>query len=132
MLTLIAGVTLALTLATPQPQAPAAKVDPRENLDTAIAEAVRLLEAKEHAAFLKTFIEPSMLASRRDTFEEFAASFAGERADRLLAMLKHARTMKPAMNAEGTIATYQPDPNAGVGTRSLRWEKTGKYWYIAN
>ena len=132
MSTLIIGVTLALTLAMSQPQTPASQTDPRENLDTAIAEAVRLLEAKDHAAFLKSFIEPSMLASRRDTFEEFSASFAGERADRLLAMLKHTRTLKPTMNAEGTIATYQPDPNAGVGTRSLRWQKTGRYWYIAN
>lgn len=132
MLTLIPGFVLALSLATPQPQTPTAKADPRENLDTAIAESIRLLEAKEHATFLKTFIEPEMLASRRDTFEEFVASFAGERADRLLAMLKHTRTLKPVTSAEGTIATYQPDPNAGVGTRSLRWEKTGKYWYIAN
>jgi hypothetical protein len=132
MLTAIIGVALALTLGTPQPQTQAAKADPRENLDSAIAEAIRLLEAREHATFLRTFIEPEMLASRRDSFEAFAASFAGERADRLLAMLKHVRTLKPAMSAAGTIATYQPDPNAGVGARSLRWEKTGRYWYIAN
>lgn len=131
MLTFVSGVLLALTLVTPQPQA-AAKADPRENLDSAIGEAIRLLEAKDYAAFLKTFIEPTMLASRRDSFEAFAASFAGERADRLLATLKHLRTLKPAMNTDATIATYQPDPNAGVGTRPVRWEKTGKYWYIAN
>jgi hypothetical protein len=131
MLTLI-GMTLSVTLLIPQSGAAPAQSDPRERLETAIEEGIRLLEKKEYLKFLTTLADPAALAKRRDTPEEFAAEFAEDGAERLLAMLKRIRTAKPAMSADGNTATYQLDPAPERGPRTLRWEKIGKYWYIAN
>ena len=131
MTTLIIGLALTAILGAQQPTAtPAA--DPRERLETAIEEGIRLLDKKEYATFLSMFVAPDMLARRRDTLEEFAAEFAGGKADRLLAVLKQIRTAKPTMNPESTQAIYELTPAPERGPSSLRWNKIGKFWYIAN
>lgn len=114
-------------------QAPApAKADPRENLDTAITEAIRLLEKKDYAAFLTTFSEPGRMAKRRDSIQEFAAEFGRERAALVLDMLKHIQKAKPTMSENGTVATFAIDPKLTGGRDNVRWRKTERYWYIDN
>jgi len=43
-----------------------AKAKPREKLPTAIGEAIRLLEAKEHENFIKDFLSPDDLKQLAD------------------------------------------------------------------
>ena len=129
MLTLIAGLVLSSTLNFQQSPA-AAKPDPRERLDTAIAEGIKLLEAKEHAKFLTMFVAPDVLASR-GPIEQFAADFASRRASAALEALKQIQKLKPAMSADGLTATYGPlTPGPVGGPTSMTWGKIGKYWYI--
>ena len=132
MTTLMLGLALTAILGSQQPSFTPAAPDPRERLETAIEEAIRLLDKKDYTTFLSMFVPPEALARRRDTLEEFAAAFAGEKADRLLAALKQIRTATPAMSPEGTQATYQISPRPERGPDSLRWNKIGKFWYIAN
>ena len=112
---------------------PAAKADPREQLPTAIAEAIRLLEAKQHVEFVKMFVPPERLKERAGTPEslaKFAEAFA-QRGARMLAALKEIQKMKPQMDQGDTIATYTLSPQEGAPP-SLRFQKIGKFWYIAN
>ena len=124
-------VCLLALLALPQ-TAPATKVDPREHLPTAISEGIRLLEAKEYLAFLKVFVPPEELAQRerREDIAAFAEKF-GQKAPLLLVALKEAQQGKPVMQKEGTVASFELTAREG-GPKTLRFEKIGKYWYIAN
>jgi hypothetical protein len=125
--TLLSSAIVAVALQAP----PATKPDPRANLDTTIALGIQLLEQKEYVKFLSTFPRPERLAQRRDTMEEFAADFAKD-ADRLLTALRQIQKMKPAMSADGTIATYTFEPPPTNGPRTLRWAKANGVWYIDN
>ena len=120
--------TLFVGVQTPAP----AKADPRENLDTAIAEAIRLLEKKDYAGFLTTFSEPGRLAKRRDSLQEFAAEFGRERAGMVLGVLKQIQKTKPSVSENGTVATFKVDPAPAGGRDNIRWRKTDRYWYIDN
>ena len=128
MLTLIAGFVLSSTLAAQQsPATP--KPDPREQLDTAIAEGIRLLEAKDYAQFLSMFVPADVLASR-GPIEQFAADFAGRRGPLALAALKQIQHVKPTMSADGLTATYDLVAGPDGGPTSMMWGKIGKFWYI--
>lgn len=128
MLTLIAGLVLSSSLALQQPPA-ATKPDPRERLDTAIAEGIRLLEAKEYAKFLTLFVPPEVLASR-GPIEQFAAEFATRRGPLALDAFKQIQNVKPTMSADGMTAVYDVTPRPDGGPTSMTWGKIGKYWYI--
>ena len=128
MLTLIAGLVLSSSLALQQPPA-ATKPDPRERLDTAIAEGIRLLEAKEYAKFLTLFVPPEVLASR-GPIEQFAAEFATRRGPHALDAFKQIQNVKPTMSADGMTAVYDVTPGPDGGPTSMTWGKIGKYWYI--
>ena len=131
MLTLMVAMVFAVTTGPQQSNATAAQTDPREHLDMAIEASIGLLEKKEYAKFLSTFSPPEALAQRRDTLEQFAARFASD-GDRVLALLKRIQKVKPTMSADGLTATYVLEPAPERGPSSLRWEKIGKYWYLAN
>jgi hypothetical protein len=119
---------LALLVAVPQ-RGPA-RPDPREQLTTAIAEGIRLLEAKEYKAFVMTFVPAEELKKRGD-IDAFVEKFAGPRASQLLAALKEIQTATPVMDESGTKATFALQA-AGGRPNSLRFERIGGYWYIAN
>lgn len=129
MLTLILAAAFSATLGLQQSATPA-RPDPREKLDTAIAEGIRLLETKDYVKFLSTFVPPEVLAARGKSIEEFAAEFSQGRAVEALAALKYIQSSKPAMSADGTSAFYEISPPPERGPRSMTWSKIGKYWYI--
>jgi hypothetical protein len=112
------------------PQRGAAKPDPREELQTAIAEGIRLLEAREYKTFVTTFVPAEELKKRGD-IDAFVEKFSGPRAAQLLAALKEIQTAKPVMDDSGTRATFGLQAAEGR-PNSLRFEKIGRYWYIAN
>ena len=126
-------ICLAIVLTVAQ-SAPAAKPDPREQLPTAIAEGIRLLEAKQYLAFISAFVTPAEVKSRSDRgdLEAFAQKFGeSPRAAALLAALKEIQQVKPIMDKGDTVATFPLSPMDGR-PNTLRFEKIGKYWHLAN
>jgi hypothetical protein len=117
-----------------EPQA-AAKPDPREDAETAVAFAIRLLEAGDHKMFLSQFMTPDELKARAGTpesLETFAQAFgAAGRADRLLAALKNARTKTPVYDQAKTTATFQLDPLPNT-PNTMVLVKVGPNWYLSN
>jgi hypothetical protein len=105
------------------------KTNPREKLDTAIKEAIRLLEAKEYAAFLEQFMVPDELKeiTRKKPLDEFAKEFAERKAGDMLKVLKSLDGLKPTLDESGTTATFDPP-----GAMKLKWVLIDKSWYIRN
>lgn len=109
------------------------KPDPREKPETAVAEAIRLLEKKEHVDFLKKFVAPDDLKglTKRITFDQFAKEFAGEKADKLLKALKQVEDGKPELDKEMKEAVFKLKEDVGEKD-SITFKKVDKYWYIKN
>ncbi len=109
------------------------KTDPRESLDTAIPEAIRLLEAREYAAFLKSFLPPHELKkfTEKNSLEELAKGFGEKKASRLLRVLKAIKDLKPTFDAEGKEATYEMKERID-GKKSIFFARIDKYLYIQN
>jgi hypothetical protein len=107
--------------------------DPRREPASAIKEAIRLLEARDYAAFVKTCMRPSELEEmlvKHKTVEEVAKEFAqSDRAARMLDVLKAASTMTPVMNADGTRANYTFEKPVG-GAKRLSLAKVDGLWYL--
>jgi hypothetical protein len=115
------------------PSQTAAKPSPRENAETAVVEAIRLLEAKDIKTFLTQFMPPDDMkaqAGTPDAFDAFAQRFE-TRSDRLLGALKDARTQKPTYDEAKTTATFPLKEPVGSRT-TLTLVKIDKYWYISN
>jgi hypothetical protein len=107
--------------------------DPRREPGTAIKEAIRLLEARDYAVVVKTFIRPSELEemlTKHGTIEEVAKEFVkDDRPAKMLDVLKAASTMTPTMNADGTRANYTFEKPVG-GAKRLSMAKIGDYWFL--
>ncbi|MEW5983254.1 MAG: hypothetical protein AB1806_12915 [Acidobacteriota bacterium] len=106
--------------------------DPREQVETAIGEAVRLLESKDYRAFLLQFAPPDQVKARggaQAALEAWVELFSAQ-ADHVLAAFTHARTRTPTYDAAGTTATFLL--KGEIGPPSLRMVKIGKYWYLGN
>ena len=105
--------------------------DPREKLETALPEAIRLLEAKDYATLLKEFVAPDDFKhiTENQTLEQFAKEFGDDKAAGVLKDLKSIKDKQPELSADGNKATFaREDPNA----KPIVWLKIDKYWYIAN
>ncbi len=128
----LAIVVLCLNVFAALPQR-AAKPGPREMPETAVREAVRLLEAKDYEAFLTQYLPPDQLKSRAGTPEALKAMAQdfSTRVDRILPMLKAASTQKPAYDEAKTTATFEVIDASGAPS-PLRLLKIGRYWYIGN
>lgn len=110
-----------------------AKPDPQEKLETAIPEAIRLIEAKEYAKFLKSYVAPEDLKkiAAEMPLDEFAKFFGEKKAEPLLKMLKAIKGVKPTLDADGKKATFKvKDPIDGRD--SISFQKVDKRWYIQN
>ena len=106
MSVLLTSLALCLNLVAP-PQA-AAKPGPRENVETAVVEAIRLLEAKDYKTFLPQFVPPDdykVMVPTPEALDTTAERF-GPRSERLLIALREASTLKPTFDAAKTSATY--------------------------
>jgi len=105
--------------------------DPREKLESAIPEMIRLLETKEYTTLLKNYAPPEVLKAitGKTSLEEVAKEFGEGKAEKLLTVLKSIKEMKPTLDADGKKATYE-----GLkGEKSkIVFLKIDKYWYIGN
>lgn len=107
--------------------------NPRENVETAVLEGIRLLEAKDYTTFLKTFVAPDELAKILEEvpLDQLAEQFGAKKAPRLLDVLKMIKDAKPTLDAEGKTASYELK-NAIGGKKGIQWKKVDKFWYITN
>jgi hypothetical protein len=135
----ILGAGLALTLAAgtaglafADPQASGQQADAKRQVAAAIQEAIRLLEAKQHLEFVKTFIRPSELeelVTKFGTVEKVAAELGKDDDGTMLKRLHAASKLEPTFNADGTIARYTFDAPIG-GEKGLSLQKIGDRWYL--
>jgi len=111
-----------------------AKAEAREKLDTAIAEGIRLLEAKSHEAFLRAFVAPADFKKITDKqpLADFATKFAEKKAAQLLDTLKAIKDAKPKLEENDTRATFDLPKELGGSKETITFVKIDKYWYIQN
>ncbi len=109
------------------------KGNAQEKLETAIPEAIRLLEAKEYATFLKTFVLPDDLKKITEAipFDKLVKDFSMEKADVLLNILKGIKDARPTLADDGKKATY-PLKKGTAPKDAIHFVKAGKLWYISN
>jgi len=111
--------------------------DPREQVVTAVAHGVRLLEAKEYGRFLQEFVSPlefkQLFHAEPGTpiDPKIAANFAEDRAPQLLQALRDAQNATPVFEDDGRTAVYPLRTPIG-GRSAMAFIKVGKYWYIKN
>lgn len=110
------------------------KADPRENLETALPEAIRRLEAKEYTSFLRDFVSPDDLKgiTEQGPLDEFAKAFGEGKAAQLLQVLKSIVDAKPTLNESGNEATYELKDAPSDSKKTITWMKIGEFWYIQN
>lgn len=111
------------------------KEEYRTKLETAIPRAIKMLEAGQHADFLKAFVTPDEMKkiTERVTFEEFAAKFGERKAAALLATLRHIEGKKPThVERDGNLVTYElPEDLKAPGNR-IKFVRIDNLWYIKN
>ena len=110
------------------------KPDPREKLETAVVEAIRLLEAKETLTFLKQFVHPDDLNKVIEggkTLEKLAEQFSAKKSSRLVAFLKEIRDKQPELSEDGNQAVFKVETKTAPGGKVV-FQKSGKLWYIRN
>lgn len=107
--------------------------DPRENLATAIPEAIRLLEQKEYATLFKSFVRPDELeaVTKKTPLKDILSIFAERKGPQLLAMLQEIKDKQPTMNEAKTTASYNFKEPIG-GKQTIEFIKVDKYWYLKN
>lgn len=116
------------------PDAEPAPKNPSESLETAIPHGIKLLEAKKHEEFIKTFIEPDALkkfTADPKRFADLVAGFGGEKADALLKALKEVKGEKPELVKDGKVAKFKLKTPIG-GRDEIAFVKVGKTWHISN
>jgi hypothetical protein len=132
MLALLLSVLLSLNTLAASPQG-TVRPGPRENAETAVVEAIRLLEGKDYATLLSQFIPPDnlkMIAGTPESFATFVREFP-PRGEILLAALRDARKQKAVYDESMTTATFSLTASIG-GQSALKMLKIGQFWYLAN
>lgn len=109
------------------------KPDPRENIDTAIPEAIRLLEKKDYEGMLKAFVAPKELEmiTADKPLPDFAKTFGENNAERLLKVLTAIKGTTPTLSDDKTLATFELKEPV-IGKHEIQFQKIDKYWYIKN
>ncbi len=109
------------------------KPDPREKLDTAIAEGIRLLEAKDYLNFIKQFVRPDELkkATEQMPIADLAKDFGEGNSGDLLKALKTLKDKKPVLTDDGKSAEYTLTGDE-FKRKDIAFVKVDKYWYIKN
>ena len=115
----------------------AAVPDPREQVATAVAYGIHLLETKEYARFLQEFVSPLETKQVLGTepgapvAPELAASFGKDKAPRVQQALRDAQNASPVFEDNNQTAIYSLRTPIG-GRHAMAFTKVGKYWYIKN
>lgn len=111
------------------------QASPQSKLETAIAEAVRLLEAKEYKKFLESFVAPEDLKriTEQVPLEVFAERFGRERAGHLLKVLRSIEKAKPQIDPNSREASFTIEQGLQLpGREKMVFIQVGGLWYIRN
>ena len=108
-------------------------VDPRENLTSAINDAVHLLKNRAYQSFIEKYVLPDDLEKilTKKTISELVEDFSGEKAEKVLGALKLANELEPKFDESGNKAVFSKNDVGGM-SKDMVFKKVGKYWYIAN
>lgn len=107
------------------------RLNAREELATAVPEAIRLLEKKKYEDFVTSFMPPDALKkiTQEQSTEEFARRFGERFAVKLLQVLQSIEGKTPKLDQDGMIATFTHDVK-DAPSDTITFVKVGKYWYI--
>ncbi|HJZ93970.1 MAG TPA: hypothetical protein VKE40_24055 [Gemmataceae bacterium] len=108
------------------------KKDPRRTPEGALAEARRLLEAKEYEQFLRAFLPPDEAAVELATPEKaktFLKKWVAEMAEEVLLDLQAVKEVRPVVEADGTRARFEGKGKGGEKV-TVRFKKAGDFWYL--
>ncbi|MDX1963364.1 MAG: hypothetical protein SFX18_09440 [Pirellulales bacterium] len=129
------GIFLALLLGLSKSVLAEDKPDPREELATAVPEAIRLLKKMEYEEFLTTFISPKQLEHVKNqknfTIKQFAEQFEKTHATFLLEILQKIEGIKPELDKDGKMAWFVHGVK-DAPSDTIVFEKVDKYWYMLN
>ncbi len=110
------------------------ETDAKRQVDAAIKDATRLLEAKQHVEFIKTYMRPNeieRLLPKFGSIETLATEFGKEAAGTMLKALQAAAKLVPVFNETMTSARYTFETPIGR-ERGLLLQKIGDRWYVAD
>jgi hypothetical protein len=115
---------------------PAATPDARANLSTAVAEAIRLLDAKDYASLIEEFASPEDLKDllKGITLEDFAKSMqqdpdVAKTMAGLLDNLHAVQGQQPVFTDDGNTATYLAIKSDGTNQHIVFKREEG-LWYL--
>lgn len=111
------------------------QASPQSKLETAIAEAVRLLEAKEYKKFLESFVAPEDLKriTEQVPLEVLAEQFGRERAGHVLKVLRSIEKAKPQIDPNSREASFTIEQGLQLpGREKMVFIQVGGLWYIRN
>ncbi len=108
-------------------------VNPRENLVSAISDAIQLLENKNYQSFIEKYAMPEDLEKilKRESMDELVESFSDGKAEKVLKALKLASELEPKYDESGNKATFSKNDVGGM-SKDMVFKKVEKFWYIAN
>jgi|GEM_PF-1788454 hypothetical protein len=114
------------------------KAHPQESVDTAISHAIELLEAKKYKELLTAYIPPADVAKMKEAgqYELIMQKFGeGGKPAKLLEALKAAQKVEPEYNEDKTAVVFKFTKEVDgeqVEQKPIKFNKTGKLWYIGN
>jgi hypothetical protein len=107
--------------------------DPRASLESAIADGIKLLAAKDFETFITRYAAPDELREMKaaDEFEEVVQRFAGGKSELLLIVLKEIKDKEPKLTRKERLATF-PIEYKKSPRETIEFEKIEGLWYLAN
>jgi len=108
-------------------------VDPRENLISAITDAIFLLENKKYQSFIEKYALPEDLEKilKKESMDELVENFSKGKAQKVLNALKLAKELTPKFEENGSKAIFLKNDVGGM-SKDMVFKKVDKLWYIAN
>ena len=134
------AVKAAAPVATSAPVASAAAKpsgpDARTDIKTAVPEAIRLLETKDYANFVKQFMPPSQLSQMPIPVDQLVAMMtadpgAAAQFQTMIDTLKRIQGLAPTMSADGNKATFTLDPPI-ANEKQVSLVKENGLWYLGD
>ncbi len=108
-------------------------VDPREDLISAITDAIHLLENKETQTFIEKYALPEDLEKilKKKSMSELVEDFSKGKGEKVLIALRLAKKLKPMYSESGNKASFLKSEVGGL-SKDLVFTKFDNLWYLAN
>jgi len=106
--------------------------DPRQSLDTAIPEAIRLLQAQDLVGFYNEFVQPekpNVSAGQFDALVRQTPNFQ-QKIDELVQMLQSLQGLTPELDDSGKKATFKGIKQSNGVSIDMNFSKRDGLWYF--